>query len=110
MNRWPTLVTIAIALGLALTAPGQVQAATIYGTIRQDGRPLTNIGVELVCDRATDRQQTDARGTYRFTTNQTGRCELRAQGGSAPVTLYGEPTRYDFDVRQEGGRSLLIRH
>jgi hypothetical protein len=108
MNRWAVSMIIATALGVALV-PGQVNAATIYGTIRQDGKPVAKARVELVCGASSVRSQTDVRGTYRFTVNQTGRCELQVQGSSARVILYDEPTRYDFDVRQESDGRRLIR-
>ena len=107
MTRW-AIVAAAVGLGLAL-AVGDVEAATIYGTIRQGGRPLPAVEVELVCDGRRAAGQTDSRGTYRFTVSRTGRCQLGVQGASAPVILYDEPTRYDFEVRREGGRQRLIR-
>lgn len=109
MNGWPLSMTVATALALALTVPAPGEAATIYGTIRQGGKPVANADVELACARGRDSRRTDARGAYRFTINQAGRCVLRVLGASSPVILYEDPTRYDFDVRQEGGRSRLIR-
>ncbi len=108
MTRWAT-VTTAMALGLALAIPGYVAAATIYGMIQQGGRPLADTGVELSCDGKRESRQTDARGAYRFTVSQTGRCQLHVQGASAPVIVYDDPTRYDFEVRQDGGGPRLIR-
>jgi hypothetical protein len=108
-KRW-TAVTTSAALGLVLAVPGYVAAATIYGTIRADSGPLANTEIQLVCGARSETLRTDGRGAYRFTVGQTGRCELRLQGGgSAPVILYNDPTRYDFEVRQEQGRRRLIR-
>jgi hypothetical protein len=110
MNRWPGAMATVSALGLVWTLTGEADAATIYGTIREGGQPLPNVGVELTCGGpGIPPQQTDARGTYRFIVGRTGRCELRVQGATAPVTLYDDPTRYDFEMRQEGGRRRLIR-
>lgn len=108
MTRW-AIVVIASGLALALATAGHVAAATIYGTIREGDRPLENAKIELLCAGKRVSQQTDARGTYRFTISQTGRCRLEIEGGSAPVIVYDEPTRYDFEIRQEGGRRRLIR-
>ncbi|MGH7307787.1 MAG: hypothetical protein ACREK6_03750 [Candidatus Rokuibacteriota bacterium] len=108
MTRRAMVVTTT-GLGLVLTTAGPVAAATIYGTIQEGGRPLEKATVELSCDGKRQSQQTDARGTYRFTVSRTGRCQLHLQGGSAPVIVYDEPTRYDFEVRQEDGRRRLIR-
>jgi len=105
----PAMAAAAAGFGLALVLPGQVAAATIYGTIQEAGRLVANVGVELLCDGTRESSQTDARGTYRFTVNRTGRCQLQVQGGSAPIILYDEPTRYDFEIRREAGRPRLIR-
>lgn len=102
------MVAIATALG-ALAVPGYLEAATIYGMIHEGGRPLANTGIELSCGGRRETGQTDDRGAYRFTVRQTGRCELRAQGSSVPVILYDQPTRYDFEIRREDGRTQLIR-
>jgi hypothetical protein len=97
------------AVGLALVAPALAQPATIYGMIREGGRPLPNAGIDLVCGGRRDAGRTDDRGAYRFTVSQTGRCELRAGGGVAAVILYDQPTRYDFELQRQGGRTELIR-
>jgi hypothetical protein len=108
MTRWMVLA-MAATLGLALALPAEAGAATIYGTMQEAGRPIADLKVDLQCDGGRDSKQTDARGTYRFTVSWTGRCELRARGGSSPVILYNEPTRYDFEIQQVGGRPSLIR-
>jgi hypothetical protein len=102
-------LTTAATLGLALIVPSQVGAATIYGTMQEGGKPLGDLRVDLQCEGERDSKQTDARGTYRFTVSWIGRFELRARGGSSPVVLYNEPTRYDFEIRQVDGRPRLIR-
>jgi hypothetical protein len=99
----------AATLGLALALPSEVGAATIYGTMQEGGKPLADLRVDLQCEGGRDSKQTDARGTYRFTVTWTGRCELKARGGSSPVILYSEPTRYDFEIRQVDGRPRLFR-
>jgi hypothetical protein len=107
MTLWMALATM--TLGLALALASEVSAATIYGTLQEGGQPLSNLKVDLQCQGRRDSRQTDARGTYRFTVSWTGRCELSARGGSSTVILYNEPTRYDFEIRQVGGRPSLIR-
>ena len=108
MTLWAALATAA-TLGLALALPSEVGAATIYGTMQEAGTPLADLRVDLQCEGGRDSKQTDARGTYRFTVSWTGRCELKAGGGTSPVILYNEPTRYDFEIRQVDGRPRLIR-
>jgi hypothetical protein len=104
---WVLAVAIALA-GLGLV-PGGVEAATIYGTIHDGDRPLADAAIELSCGGRRVAGRTDDRGAYRFTVGQTGRCELRAAGSSAPVILYEQPIRYDFEVRRHDGRAGLIR-
>lgn len=99
----------AATFGLALALPSAAGAATIYGALQEGGQPVADLRVDLQCEGGRDSKQTDARGTYRFTVPWTGRCELKARGGSSTVILYNEPTRYDFEIRQVQGRALLIR-
>ncbi len=108
MTLWVALATAA-TLGLALAVPSKAEASTIYGTMQEGGNPVADLRVDLQCDGGRDSKQTDARGTYRFTVSWTGRCELKARGGTSPVILYSEPTRYDFEIRQVDGRPRLIR-
>lgn len=102
-------VAAASVAGLLLSA-GPAWAATIYGSLSQGGQALANARLELQCGGDTTSGQTDARGSYRFTVKLTGRCELRvAGGGVAPVIVYNEPTRYDYDLRRVDGRAVLVR-
>lgn len=102
-------VAIAAGLGLALALPRPAAAATIYGAIQEAGKPVADVPIVLMCDGQREAGRTDARGTYRFTIGRTGRCELQVQGDSAPIIVYDDPTRYDFEIRREGGRPRLIR-
>lgn len=108
MARWAGTVMAAAVAVLALSR--EADAATIFGAIHQGNRPVVNAPVALVC-RGTEaaRTTTDARGGYRLTANETGRCTLEVRGGSTEVILYQDPTRYDFDLVGAGGQLRLNR-
>lgn len=93
----------------ALLGAGHALAATIYGALSEGGQPVAGAPLELKCGAEASAAKTDARGAYRFTVNQSGKCELRAAGAVAPIILYNEPTRYDYEVRRAGGTATLVR-
>lgn len=100
-----TLTRVRVAVGVAcLAAADPTFAATIYGTIYENGAPVPNADLTLTCpaDGSPVPTSTDTRGTYRFTVNTTGRCELVVRRGDAQaattVILYDDPTPYDFDI------------
>ena len=102
-------VTVA-AIAFVLAVSGQVAAATIYGTIQASKQPVGNAPVSLACPGETKPGTTDARGTYRLTVGRPGqRCTFQVRGASAPVILYEEPTRYDFELAGGGAQPRLIR-
>jgi len=108
MARWAVpLTATSIAFGLVLAAPAS--AATIYGIILEGGRPAGNAPVTLSCSGAQTRANTDDRGTYRLTLARSGRCSLSVRGVSAPVILYEDPTRYDFEIGGAAGQQRLLR-
>ncbi len=105
MARWAmTLTAVSVVSVLAVADPAT--AATIYGIILEGGRPAANAPVTLSCSGAQTRTNTDGRGTYRLTLPRSGRCSLDVRGASAPVILYEDPTRYDFEI---AGARLLRR-
>lgn len=102
MPKWATTVKAA-TVAAALLVPGEAAAATIYGMIQQGNQPVRNTPVVLNCGGAeAGRTTTDDRGNYRITTPRTGSCNLQVGGASGEVTLYQDPTRYNFDVVGKG--------
>jgi len=99
MTRWTMAVQVGtVACALAVSA--EAAAATIYGFIQQNNRPVVNIQLFLKCGGTeAARAITDDRGNYRMTAARTGRCNLVVDGASGDVVLYTEPTRYDFEIR-----------
>src|SRR5262245_24263898 len=108
MARWSmTLKAASIASVLAMA--DQAAAATIYGIIVERGRPAGNAPVMLSCSGAPARTSTDERGTYRLTIARSGRCTLDVRGATAPIILYDEPTRYDFEIVGAPTQPRLLR-
>jgi hypothetical protein len=93
----------------ALLGAGHAVAATIYGALSEGGQAVVGAPLELKCGADASAVKTDARGAYRFTVNQTGKCELHVAGAMAPIILYNEPTRYDYEIRRAGGTTTLVR-
>jgi hypothetical protein len=88
-------------------------AAQVYGTLRQSGRPVPNVTVEVLCGNSTYSAVTDNYGSYRLFAKETGRCTLRAryqnQLPSAPIDSYNDPAHYDFDLILQGNQYQLVR-
>ena len=100
-------------LGAVLTTPAS--AATIFGTITQQGKPVANAQLTLSCAglSAPAQTQTDARGTYHFSLPTKGGCKLSYHNGSAQaqtdVIVDPNPTQYDFEVDVGKGGARLVR-
>lgn len=106
MPKWTTTVK-AVTIAAALLVSGEAAAATIYGMIQQGNQPIRNTPVVLICGGAeVARSTTDDRGNYRITTPRTGSCNLQVGGASGEVTLYQDPTRYNFEI---SGARLIRR-
>ena len=98
MPKWATIVK-AVTVAAALLVSGEAAAATIYGMIQQGNQPVRNTPVVLICGGAeAARTNTDDRGNYRITTPRTGGCNLQVGVASGEVTLYQDPTRYNFEM------------
>jgi hypothetical protein len=103
-------ITVAVALITPLLGvSGPVDAATIYGMIRENNHPVVNAPIVLDCAGTKTSTNTDGRGTYRLTLDRTGRCNLTIRGVPAQVILYVDPSRYDFEISGGSGPTRLIR-
>src|SRR5262245_20264999 len=106
LTRWRIAIQVGAIVVCALAISAEARAATIYGVIQQENRPVANVQVVLRCgDTEAVRAVTDDRGNYRLMTERTGSCKLHVSGASGDVVLWAEPTRYDFEIRG----NLLIR-
>jgi len=100
-------------IGLAILFASTVNAAQVFGTVREDGRPLNGVRFEVFCRDGTYTGVTDNDGAYNLTVGR-GRCTFRLyyknQTPSYEVYSYDNPLRYDFTVvTQENGNYLLKR-
>jgi hypothetical protein len=93
--------------------PARGFAAQVYGTLRESGRPVPNVPVEVVCGNKTYPTATDNYGSYRLFARETGRCTLRVHyQNQAPETIidsYKDPAHYDFDLVLQGRQYQLVR-
>jgi hypothetical protein len=103
----------AAVLGVALSAPAS--AATIFGTLTQQGKPVAKAHLTLSCaGLATPAEtQTDDRGSYHFSVATKGSCKLSYAGGSVKaetdVIIDPHPTQYDFDLDAGKDGARLVR-
>lgn len=92
-----------------------VAAATIIGTIVENGTVVASARLQLACPGMANPLETvtDAQGAYRFTTNTTGTCQLHYHGlgieASTAVVLYDDPVTYDFAVERSASGPRLVR-
>ena len=94
------------ALASAFTALGTAASfgASIYGTVTQDGAPVRQARIEVVCGNVSDWRSTDDHGSYRLSVRNTGRCRLTFLDAGADVIVYDTPTRYDWVYQQQPAR------
>src|SRR6185369_7987334 len=89
-------------------------AAEIHGTVTDGGKPVgEGVAVKLDCGGASSAAKTDSFGSYSIKAASGGECTVSVdyKGGSAStkVTVYDKPTKYDFALKQEGGKWTLER-
>ena len=103
----------ALALGALLSAPAN--AATIFGTVTQKGKPVAKAHLTLSCPGldAPVEAQTDDRGSYHFSLKAKGSCKLSYQNGTVQaqtdVVVDPNPTQYDFDLDMGKDGARLVR-
>lgn len=112
-------IVMAIALGLLLSV--SVSAGQIYGTLKEDGRPVpANLEIEVNCGRQQWKGRTDSYGAYSLEVG-AGKCEFKLyyKGWKGQNGQYQFPTtviyssknrlRYDFELVKENGVYALRR-
>lgn len=99
-----------IMLTLVLTWP--VYAGQIYGSLKEDGRPVANATFDVFCPQGSFRGVTDGYGAYSINVGK-GKCTFRlyyrSQQPSLDIYSYDSPLRYDFDVVNANGTLTLVR-
>lgn len=94
-------IVMTIALGLLLSV--SVSAGQIYGTLKEDGRPLpAKVQFEVKCkDDPIYKGETDGYGAYSINVGK-GRCTFKLfYKGQAPERVIyssNNPLRYDFEL------------
>jgi hypothetical protein len=91
-----------------------VFAGQIYGTLRESGRPVPNVKIDVICGGNTYSAVTDNGGLYRLFAKETGGCTIRAyyqnQIPQSSLDSYPNPAHYDFDlIRNANGQYELRR-
>lgn len=100
-----------------LLGPAIASAGTLYGTVRTDGGPASELSLMVACPSFTNARESpdpvpvDARGSFTVRVRANGRCEMRvrsphALGDPFPVYSSNSSLRYDFQV---DGRMNRVR-
>ena len=99
-----------IMLALILTSPAY--AGQIYGSLKEDGRPVANATFEVFCPQGSFRGVTDGYGAYSINVGR-GKCTFRLyfrnQQPSLDIYSYDNPLRYDLDVVNSKAGLILVR-
>ena len=99
-----------ILLALAISSPAY--AGQIYGSLKEDGRPIANATFDVVCPQGSFRGTTDGYGAYSINVGR-GKCTFRLyyrdQQPSLDLFSNDSPLRYDFDVVNSNGSLSLVR-
>jgi hypothetical protein len=99
-----------IFFALILASP--VYAGQIYGSLKEDGRPVANATFDVFCQGASYRGVTDGYGAYSIAVGR-GKCTFRLyhrnQQPSFDLYSTDSPLRYDFDVVNSNGSLTLVR-
>ena len=113
-------IVITMALGLLLSV--SVSAGQIYGTLKEDGRPVpANLEIEVNCSSGPQSKgRTDSYGAYSLEVGN-GKCEFKLyyKGWKGQEGTYQFPTaviyssknrlRYDFELVPVDGKYELRR-
>lgn len=104
-------VIMTFVLATAFAAPAS--AGQIFGSLKEDGRPLTGVKFDVFCRDRTYSGVTDGDGAYNIEVGR-GRCTFRLyykdQTANYDLYSYDNPLRYNFDViRLSTGQYILRR-
>ncbi len=103
MKRIPALLLAVAAL------PSVAFAGEIYGTVKENGKPVAEgVGVSVACGDKSASATTDKAGSYRVFAAQEGKCTLTVKvGGESPSTVihsYVDSARYNLVLEKKGGK------
>lgn len=95
--------------------PWSTPAAQILGTIRENGRPVAGVNIEVSCPGNPNpyKATTDQYGAYSVNVTERGKCTFTAiysgQRASTDVFSYADPVRADFDITRSPSGATLKR-
>jgi hypothetical protein len=107
-------VALMITPALLLLLPVSAYAAQIFGSLKENGRPVpAGVKFEVFCGgKSYASGQTDGYGAYSINTAR-GKCTFQVYyKGDAPyvdVYSYDNAVRYDFDLVSQNGKYILWR-
>src|SRR5437773_3646618 len=100
-------------LAIAFLCPVALYAGQIYGSVMSGGRGVSNISIEIDCDKAITKGSTVADGSYRINVPQEGQCTLTlpdyAGRPSAIVFSSPNPSAYNFELIQRPDGNYELR-
>jgi hypothetical protein len=103
-------VITTFVLAAAFAAP--VSAGQIFGSLKEDGRPLNGVKFEVFCRDRTYSGVTDGDGGYSIEVGR-GRCTFRLyyreQTPNYDLYSYDNPLRYNFDVIKLSTGQYILR-
>jgi hypothetical protein len=104
--------TLTLSALLLVAAPALVGAGEIYGSIKEDGKPVKEgVKVEVACAGKTVAGETDKNGAYRLFAQEEGKCTLTVRiGDEAPsiaVDSFEDSARYNLVLEKKDGKYVL---
>jgi hypothetical protein len=106
-------ITMRVVLLAFITCAASSFAGEIYGTIKENGKPVgKGIAVSITPGTASA-AETDEFGGYRILVPQVGPCTVNVSFNgktiSCPIQSYTKPTRFDLVVENANGEYTLRR-
>lgn len=103
------LVFMLVVLNLSLVFGGE-----IYGTIKEQGRPIkSGVKVEIATKTGSIEATTDENGSYSIYLEEQGEFVLKVhchdQTPSIVVFSFQDPVRYDLAIKRSDGQYYLER-
>jgi hypothetical protein len=108
------MISMRLTFLTLIACVGSSLAGEIYGTIKENGKPVEK-GIPVLITLAADRvvNQTDEFGGYRIFVPQVGPCRMdiffKGKPISYPIQSYTKPIRLDLVLENTNGTYTLKR-
>jgi len=101
-----------LSIALLVSIPFAASAGEVYGTIKEDGKPVKDgLKVELACGAKPIAGETDKFGAYRLFAPEEGKCTLTVRIGtenpSVTVHSFADSARYNVVLERKDGKYTL---